>query len=272
MNLTLVSKTPMVMKIFTLVSNKLNIDLVVKDNLEIENENDFIIVDEEFVDDKFNSLRQYTKKLAAITSEELPFDKTRDFIINRPFLPTTLEEMLAEQIEYIKEDEKSFSSMSNEIPASVKSPAPSFDLEGEEKIIASYVDSLADDVAYNIEEDNDESIVSIASLNEGGILDNLELNKISDILHDDDIHDEVVHVDENDWKDINEIIDDALSEVKDYEFDLESSEPRAPIKLLLNNYNIDELKPFLQKFDQSVIDRLSNGEDVDVTLSLKVNK
>lgn len=269
MNLTLVSKTPMVMKIFSLVSNKLNIDLVVKDSLELIDESDFIIVDEEFVDDKFNSLRQYTKKLAAITSEELPFDKTRDFIINRPFLPTTLEEMLAEQIEYIKEDEKTFSSM-NETPSAPS--ASSFDLEGEEKIIASYVDSLADDVAHNIAEDNDESIVTVASLNEGGILDNLELNKISDILHDDDIHDEVVHVDENDWKDITEIIDEALSEVKDYEFDLASSESQAPIKLLLNNYNIDELKPFLQKFDQNVIDRLSNGEDVDVTLSLKVNK
>lgn len=270
MNLTLVSKTPMVVKIFSLVSNKLNINLVVKNNIEIEDENDFIIVDEEFIDDKFNSLRQYTKKLAAITSEELPFDKTRDFIINRPFLPATLEEMLSEQIEYIKEDEKSFSSMSQN--SNISTPSPSFDLEGEEKIIANYVDSLADDVAHNIEEDNDESIVTVASLNEGGILDNLELNKISDILHDDDIHDEVVHVDENDWKDITEIIDEALSEVKDYEFDLDNTQVNSPIRLVLNNYNIDELKPFLQKFDQNVIDRLSNGEDVDVTLCLKVNK
>lgn len=263
MNLTLVSKTPMVMKIFTLVSNKLNINLIIKDNIEIEDENDFIIVDEEFINDEFNNLRKYTKKLAAITSDELPFNKTRDFIVNRPFLPTTLEEMLSEQIEFIKEDEKT---IAKEVPDDLSS----FDIESEEQIITDYVDSLVDDVAYNIEEENDESIVTLASLNDGGILDNLELNKISDILHDDDIQNEV-SVDENDWKDITDIIDEALSEVKDYEFDLEA-ESRAPIRLLLNNYNIDELKPFLQKFDQSVIDRLSNGEDVDVTLSLKVNK
>ncbi len=110
----------------------------------------------------------------------------------------------------------------------------------------------------------------MASLNTGGILDNSELHKISDILHDDDVQNEVV-VDENDWKDISDIIDDALNEVNEYEFDIESND-NEPIKLVLNNYNISELKPFLQKFDQSVIDRLSNGEDVDVVLSLKVNK
>ncbi len=137
-------------------------------------------------------------------------------------------------------------------------------------MLASYVESLADDVALNIEEENDESIVTIASLNNGGVLDFNELDKISDILHDDDVQNEVV-VDENDWKDISEIIDDALNEVKEYEFEVEHNE-HEPIKVLLNNYNISELKPFLQKFDQRVIDRLSSGEDVDITLCLKVNK
>ncbi|WP_072682717.1 hypothetical protein [Arcobacter sp. LA11] len=254
MNLILITKTPMVEKIFTLICKKLNINILVKDDLNIENSVDFIIVDEEFVNDDFNSLKQKTKKIAAITSEELPFDKSRDFIINRPFLPTALEVLLSEQMAFIEEDNQVIENPEKDI--------------NEEELMSNYVESLADDVAYNIEEESDESIVTIASVNNGGVLDNTELHKISDILHDDDVQNEVT-VDENDWKDISEIIDDALNEVSDYEFDMDSNEP---IKLILNNYNISELKPFLQKFDQNVIDRLSNGEDVDVTLSLKVNK
>jgi hypothetical protein len=259
MNLVLITNTPMIKKIFSLVCNKLNISLIIKNDLDIDTKVDFIIVDEEFVNDDFNNLRQYTKKIAAIASEELPFDKSRDFIIHRPFLPTLLEDLLIEQISFIKEEEK--------IELDEKSFDNSFN---EEAVVANYVESLADDVAYNIEEENDESIVTIASLNTGGILDNSELHKISDILHDDDVQNEVVF-DENDWKDLSDIIDDALSEVNEYEFDLDTKE-NEPIKLVLNNYNISELKPFLQKFDQGVIDRLSSGEDVEVVLSLKVNK
>lgn len=259
MNLILITKTAIIEKIFSLVCKKLSINLTVENSLSIDNKRvDFIIVDEEFINDDFNSLKQYTKKLAAITSEELSFDKSRDFIINRPFLPTSLEELLKEEALYIKEDQE------NENKKLVED-----DID-EEEILSNYVESLADDIASNIEDENDESIVTIASLNNGGVLDFNELGKISDILHDDDVQNEVV-VDENDWKDINEIIDDALNEVKEYEFDLEHNE-NEPIKVLLNNYNISELKPFLQKFDQRVIDRLSNGEDVDITLCLKVNK
>ncbi len=259
MDLILITKTPIIEKIFKLVCKKLDLEIIIKDSTSFEKEEvyDLIIVDEEFINDDFNSLKRHTKKLAAITSEELPFEKSRDFIINRPFLPTTLEELLSEQIEYIKEDDTTKQDIKN--------------AANEEEVVANYVESLADDIAYNIEEENDESIVSIASLNQGGILDNSELSKISDILHDEEIEREVL-VTENDWKDINEIIDDALSEVSEYEFNLDNSDDKEqPIKVLLNNYSIEELKPFLQKFNQNVIDRLSNGEDIDVRLSLKVD-
>ena len=256
MNLILITKTPIIEKIFTLVCKKISINLIVKNEIEILEDVEIIVVDEEFVNDDFNSLRTHTKKLAAIVSEELPFDKARDFIINRPFLPTDLEILLQEQVDFINEDIKEDEEKEVEID--------------EEVVAATYVDSLADDIAYNIEEESDESIVTIASLNDGGVLDNTELHKISDILHDDDVQNQVT-VDENDWKDINEIIDDALSEVSEYEFDMES-ENTNPYKIMLNNYNIAELKPFLLKLDQSIIDKLSSGEDVDVTLCLKVNK
>lgn len=260
MDLLLITKTPIIEKIFRLVCKKLDITLIVKVDLFLNKDEvfDIVIIDEEFINDDFNNLKRNTKKLGAITSEELSFEKSRDFIINRPFLPTTLEERISEQVAYIKED--------NTTKEDVISSA------NEEEIISNYVESLADDVAYNIEEENDESIVSIASLNDGGILDNNELSKITEILHDEEIEKELRYK-QSDWKDINEIIDDALTEVKEYEFDLEgNTTSNEPIKVLLNNYSIEELRPFLQKFNQNIIDRLSNGEEIDVRLSLKVDK
>ena len=65
-------------------------------------------------------------------------------------------------------------------------------------------------------------IINITSLKNGGILDNHELSKINDILKEEVIHNEIV-MNKNDWKDISDIIDDALDEVKEYEFDLSES-------------------------------------------------
>ena len=105
------------------------------------------------------------------------------------------------------------------------------------------------------------------SLNIGGILDHSELSKINNILREDVIQNEI-NLEKTDWKDIAAIIDDALEEVKEYEFDL----TQTPIKhynLVLSNFHINELRPLLEKFDQTVIDRLSSGESVDIRLSLK---
>ncbi len=250
MKLILITRTEIIKKIFLLVCKKLAINLIIQDNLIINHRVDFIIVDEEFINDDFNSLKQYTKKLVAITSEELPFEKSRDFIINRPFLPASLEEVLAQQCEFIKEENID-----------------------EKEVSTNYVESLVDDIALNIEKENDGSIVSISSLNQGGVLDFNELNRITNILHNDNVQNKISSVDEdeNDWEDISEIIDSALNEIEDYEFKVEKDQKK-PIKVLLNNYNISELKPFLQKFDKSVIDKLSSGKDVDITLCLKVNK
>lgn len=101
----------------------------------------------------------------------------------------------------------------------------------------------------------------MSALQKGGVLDNLELNKINTILKDDkkQINDEA------DWKDISEIIDEALDEVKDYEFSLDNNK----YHLVLNRFKIDELRPLLTKLDQNLIDRLVSGESVDINISIK---
>ena len=261
MNLLLITKTKMIMKIFDLICTKLDINLAVQDNTDVANRFDFIIVDQELIDDRFNIIKQLTVKIGAISNEELPFDKSRDFLIPRPFLPHDLHNILLEQIEYIKE----------EIRLEKNSVVENYNEDAEDLTV--YLDSLADDIAVDIEDEDDESIISMAALRDGGVLDKSELGKINSLLQDNDLQSELLkqykdesEMNENDWKDLSEIIDDALLEVSDYEFDLNYSEP---VQLVLTNYNIEELRPLLSKFNQNVIDKLSQGETIDLKLSLK---
>jgi hypothetical protein len=281
-NLLLVCETTIIEHIFTLVCKRLNIKLSIQKNTKINEKFDLIVIDQNFIDDKFNLIKQYSRKLGAISSEELSFDKARDFVIPRPFLPTKLESMLIEQVKYIKE-EKNDENANKKSSFSEDSYDENED-EDETVPLVNYVDSLNEDYieekktksykinSYDEDEDyenyEDEGIVHLQALKSGGILDNRELNKINDILRDDNIQNEI-NLEKNDWKDISSIIDDALEEVKEYEFDLSHHTPIKPYHLILSNFSINELRPLLEKFDQTVIDKLSSGETVDIRMSLK---
>ena len=268
MTILLICDAGIIEHIFTLVCKRLHITLTIQKTNSVNDKYDLIIIDQSFIDDKFNTIKQFSRKLGAISSEELPFDKSRDFIIPRPFLPTKLEAILTEQIEIIKEDKE------NEKNSSSKSFNNTY-VEDEDVIIpitTKYIESLDNLEDNDFDEDeffseNDESIVDPTSLNSGGILDHSELSKINNILREDNIQNEI-NLEKSDWKDIAAIIDDALDEVKEYEFDLTQT-PIKPYNLVLSNFHINELRPLLEKFDQTVIDRLSSGESVDVRLSLK---
>ena len=261
MTILLICDASIIEHIFTLVCKRLHINLTIQKTNSVNENYDLIIIDQSFIDDKFNTIKQFSNKLGAISSEELPFDKSRDFIIPRPFLPTKLEAILIDQIEIIKEEkekDREFNSKSSYDDYS----------EDEEVIIPitkKYIESL--DEEEFIKEEDDESIVNTNTIHIGGILDNKELNKINDILREEVIQNEI-NLEKSDWKDIAAIIDDALDEVKEYEFDL-TQVPTKTYNLVLSNFHINELRPLLEKFDQTVIDKLSSGESVDIRLSLK---
>ena len=113
MNLLLICETVIIEQIFSLVCKKLNIELTIQKTNDVNEKFDLIVIDQNFIDDKFNIIKQFSKKLGAISSEELPFDKSRDFIIPRPFLPTKLQEILKEQIEFISKEEVTTTSNNN---------------------------------------------------------------------------------------------------------------------------------------------------------------
>jgi hypothetical protein len=184
-------------------------------------------------------------------------------------LPTKLEAILLDQMSIIKEDDAE-----NEKELNFKE---AFDPYTEDDdvvvpITTRYIETLEESedeypVSNIFIDEDDESIVNPTSLKSGGILDNKELSKINDILREEVIQNEI-NLEKSDWKDIAAIIDDALEEVKEYEFDL-SKTPIKSYNLVLSNFNINELRPLLEKFDQTIIDKLSSGEYVDIRLSLK---
>lgn len=279
MRLLLISEVAIVEHVFTLICKRLNIVLEVQQKSVVNGEFDFIVLDQAYIDDNFNSYKQYTKKLGAITSEELSFSKSRDFIIPRPFLPNQLENILKEQVEHLKEEE-----LRNKRASYVQNS------EEDESFLVSYEeikkeqellrDNLKKESPFvNIDkidfneyeiEDEDESLVSINNSKNGGILDTNELTKINGILREERIQNEI-NTDRNDWKDINLIIDEALDEVREYEFEIQKTTEEA-YNLILNKYSIEELKPFLEKFNQDIINKLVSGQTVDVRISLKDKK
>ncbi len=266
MKILLICDTAIIEHIFILVCKRIKVDLIVQKTTSVDNKYDLIIVDQPFIDNKFNKIKTLTTRLGAISSEELSFEKQRDFLIPRPFLPTKLEAILKEQIELSLNEKKDSSNLSKFISTEEEdivlpvvdyindSLDDSEDFDNYDDL--SFVDDLLDE-----NENEDESIISLSALQKGGVLDNLELKKINTILKDDKKRID----EETDWKDISEIIDEALDEVKDYEFSLDNNK----YHLILNKFKIDELKPLLTKLDQNLIDRLASGESVDINISIK---
>ncbi|PWE22369.1 hypothetical protein DF188_04485 [Aliarcobacter skirrowii] len=273
MKLLLICNTAIIEHIFNLVCKRLGIDLNIERNTKFQGKFDFIVVDQPFIGSDFLKLKRFTKKLAAINSEELSYDLPSDFVVPRPFLPTKLEAILKEQIKILKDEIENGYNFDTFKDSLVKNnyieDSQSFNemQEKESDLAEDFFETLIeddfDDGFFRKNDLDDESIVSLNSIRQGGVLDKSELKKINSFL--DDKSENIQKLEERDWKDITDIIDDALDEVKDYEFDLEKED----YTLVLNRFKMDELKPLLLKLNQNIIDRLARNEVINLKISLK---
>ncbi|MFA5720736.1 MAG: hypothetical protein WC920_00500 [Aliarcobacter sp.] len=273
MKLLLICNTAIIEHIFNLVCKRLGIDLNIERNTKFQGKFDFIVVDQPFIGSDFLKLKRFTKKLAAINSEELSYDLPSDFVVSRPFLPTKLEAILKEQIKILKDEIENGHNFDTFKDSLVKDnyieDSQSFNemQEKESDLAEDFFETLIeddfDDGFFKKNDLDDESIVSLNSIRQGGVLDKSELKKINSFL--DDKSENIQKLEERDWKDITDIIDDALDEVKDYEFDLEKED----YTLVLNRFKMDELKPLLLKLNQNIIDRLARNEVINLKISLK---
>ena len=262
-SLILVSRKPIIIQIFTLVCKKLSIKLEVLADTQIDHKVDVIVIDSDFIDDRFDIMKSYAKLIGAISKQELSFGSANDFIIPLPFLPSLLEKILETQLEVLKKRHNSKMYISNiEVDD---------DESNEEEIepAVEYLESLADDIACDIEDENDDSIVSFASLNGGGILDTKELSNIQNIMTKEDIKNKTFEDDaaDSEWMDLSSIIDQAIDEVNAVN-EIYTKFDDEPIKVLLSNFELDELTPLLNKLDQDIIDSLTDGYEINLQIKL----
>jgi len=309
-SLILVSKKPVVIQIFTLVCKQLHISLEVLHEAQLDHRADIIVIDKEFISDRFNILKSYGKVIGAISKEELSFDIANDFIVPMPFIPSQLYTILDKQIELLNKKAKSKVYISNvEVPDEEAGALNEYNMNDsyeDEFIIddlapknlqqtsnavepsindtenaVDYLESLADDIAFDMGEETDDSIVSVSSVNQGGVLDNKELSLLEDIVNDTTT--EQIELensapkfkeskDEDEWLDLSSIIDQAIDEVNMVDGVAESIGATAinngPIKVLINNYELEQLKPLLRLLDQNSIDMISDGSEVNLVLKL----
>lgn len=268
-SLILVSRKPIVIQIFTLVCKKLNIQLEILNEAQIDHKVDILVIDNEFIDDRFNILKSYTKLMGAISKEELPFGSANDFRIPLPFLPSSLEQILDEQLQVLNKRNNSKMYISN-VEVEDKEEIEVDDSKEVEPAVE-YLESLADDIANEVEEEDvDDSIISFAGLNQGGVLDNRELSNIKNLMtpypENNREHSEDEKVD-NEWMDLSAIIDKAIDEVNAVN-EMYSKFDNKPIKVLLNNFELEELTPLLNKLDQDIIDSLTDGYEINLQIKL----
>jgi len=275
-SLILISKKPVVIQIFTLVCKKLNIHLKVLSESQIDSKVDIIVVDNEFIDDRFNILKGYSKLIGAIAKKELPFETANDFLVPLPFLPSSLQEILEEQLLVLDKRQKSKTYVRNiDVDEQEEELEPIDDME---EPAIDYLESLAQDIAVDMDDENeDDSIVSVSSIKDGGVLDSGELSQLEDLIEPNKVTSEIktfanIEENENDseWLDLSSIIDQAISEVNTVG-DIYSQFDNHPIKLSLNDYELEQLSPLLNLLDQNVIDSLTHGKEITLQLKFENN-
>lgn len=267
--ITLISDTKIVQKIFYLLSVKMRFQLNIISNFDENLNCDILIVDENFINDKFNFLKRHTKKLGAISSVELGFNKAKDFTISRPFLPTDLEATIKENFDSIDNGSK-FVYQKQSIKFE---PVIEFEQKAT-RVQNDILENLADEIAQDINDKNDESVVSIKIERKDGILDQNELAKIKKILEshektpEEDVSlaiDEALTEQENIYE-ISEIIDKTIDELK------EKAAKQKNIKISLEQNELEELQPLLEKLNKDALQELANGAGLEIHLKINDQK
>lgn len=282
-NLILISTTPMVIKIFTLVSKKLDINLEVLSEAQIDHKVDIIIVDKNLIDDRFAILKTYSKQIGAITNEVLPFDMANDFSIPLPFLPSSLQTILSERLKILSEQKRTKTYVSNiDNSTNLEDIDKNIEIDEENKVESAigYLDELADTITSKIEEDEEEDgIIKMDSIYDdvdGGVLDKNEISNLQNIINiKDAINPSVEKEDyvedkeeaEKDWSDLTSIIDSTISELKTTD-DFEEKYSSSDVEILVNDHSLTKLTPLLNMLDQNIINQLIEGKHINIKLKL----
>lgn len=274
-NLILISNIDIINKIFTLVTNKLSINLKVYTDTSSLSNADIIVVDEEYKNEDIIEYKMNTNCLILLTQENIDVEDTQfDFILKKPFLPSQLQALLENtnkitNVQEEQQEEEIVEESSDSIEDLISFVSDMTD-DDEPEIIDEYAEFIENEKYIEDEEDeeNDNDItIRKEDLGHGGVLDQDELSKLYDLVSDEEeINDNPIKKSMNDdnWIDLSNIIDKAIDDIIDYEFDSEK-----PIKLTLSKYSMTELSLLFSKLDQNIIDNLIDGKEIFLQLRLE---
>jgi len=285
-NITLITNTQIIKQIFTLVCNKLSINLEIYSDDSNISKTDILIYED--IDYKKEDVIRYKSMctVLAVIAKHKAYEFESAYLIKKPFLPSQLVTYISElvdqvstfeQLSKVPKIEKENISNTNEFDEF------SFELKDDNVDIqtdmSNEVDDLVDFIdtmeeAKDIElDDSEDIIIKKSDLGHGGVLDQKELSNLHNIINDseitgssiDEVVEELPNNEDDDWLELNDIIDDVIEDI--------SQEPEVnkndDILLVLNKFTMDELAPLLNKLDQDIIDKISAGEDVSIKLRLE---
>jgi len=255
--IALISNTPIINKIFTLISNKLMVHLKIYTAIDdVEKNIDLVVVDDIFLEENIIKLKSFCNTLVLL-KEDGSDENGFDFIIEKPFLPSTLSINLEKILKSVDENNLNKQQVyTSEEPTN----------EEITDDLAKFIDTLVSEIDEESSFNSDDLTVKKEQLGHGGVLDKEELSKLFDMINDDKPDNYFKNIEkEDDWIELSDIIDRAIDDVSTYAF-----KENQPIKLILNEYSIEELAPLLKKLDQNIIDRLTDGNEI--TLQLRLEK
>jgi len=247
--IALICDVQIINRIFTLVSKKLSIDIDIITPEQLNSNYDILIVEENFTSSNIIKYKSFSKYLVAIVKDEtnaIDFDE----ILQKPFLPSQVERFLSK---ILQEPVSNCDIMEDDTNTQEN--------ESLEDLI-DFVDTLGDDLD---ETDCSECTISQDELGHGGVLDADELSKLHEIVNDEQPPSNNHELNENDWIELSDVIDQAIDDINDYNIDEDK-----PVRLLLNQYSINELSPLFNKLNQNIIDNLTDGKEITLKLKLEV--
>jgi len=255
--IALISNTPIINKIFTLISNKLMVHLKIYTAIDdVERNIDLVVVDDIFLEDNIIKLKSFCNTLVLL-KEDGSDENGFDFIIEKPFLPSTLSINLEKILKNVDENNINKQQI-------YTSEEPTHEEITDD--LAKFIDTLVSEIDEESSFNSDDLTVKKEQLGHGGVLDKEELSKLFDMINDDKPDNYFKNAEkEDDWIELSDIIDRAIDDVSTYDF-----KESQPIKLILNQYSIEELAPLLKNLDQNIIDRLTDGNEI--TLQLRLEK
>ena len=260
-NIALISKTEIINKIFTLIANKLMVNLRIYSNTSITNHFDLIVVDNVLSDHNLSNLRSYSNTLVLLKDDNLE-EINYDFVIEKPFLPSTLNNSL-EKILKTVDDSKETKNCQTIYSSS----------EPTNSQISDDLANLINDMIGEFDEINQNSdadlVVKKEQLGHGGILDKDELSRLSSMINEgtNGYSSHKIKSKKDNWNELSEIIDQAIDDLPEYEYD-----EVKPTELILNKYSLDELSPLLKQLNKNMVDNLAEGNEIILKIRLDNDK